>query len=72
MLGSRVRTPPVRPLTLKLERKYVRYTLRLAFLSPRVIRAIMQGQEPDGLSLASLRRLTTANWSEQEKFLGLQ
>ena len=29
--------------TLKLERKYVRYTLRLAFLSPRVIRAIMQG-----------------------------
>ena len=57
--------------TLKLERKYVRYTLRLAFLSPRVIRAIMQGQEPDGLSLASLRRLTTANWSEQERVLGL-
>lgn len=57
--------------TLKLERKYVRYTLRLAFLSTRVIRAIMQGQEPDGLSLAALRRLTTANWSEQEKFLGL-
>ena len=73
--------------TLKLERKFVRYTLRLAFLSPRVIRAIMQGQEPDGLSLAALRTtlaaasqwafaqsifLTTANWSEQEKFLGLQ
>ena len=35
-----------------------------------VILAIMQ--EPDGLSLAALRRLTTANWSEQEKFLGLQ
>lgn len=34
-----------------------------------VILAIMQ--EPDGLSLAALRRLTTANWSEQEKFLGL-
>ena len=49
-------------------------------------RAIMQGQEPDGLSLAALRTtlaaasqwafaqsifLTTANWSEQEKFLGL-
>ena len=48
--------------------------------------AIMQGQEPDGLSLAALRTtlaaasqwafaqsifLTTANWSEQEKFLGL-
>ena len=72
--------------TLKLERKYVRYTLRLAFLSPRVIRAIMQGQEPDGRSLAALRTtlaaasqwafaqsifLTTANWSAQEKFLGL-
>ena len=49
-------------------------------------RAIMQGQEPDGLSLTALRTtlaaasqwafaqsifLTTANWSEQEKFLGL-
>ena len=48
--------------------------------------AIMQGQEPDGLSLAALRTtlaaasqwafaqsifLTTANWSEQERFLGL-
>ena len=47
----------------------------------------MQGQEPDGRSLAALRTtlsaasqwafaqsifLTTANWSEQEKFLGLQ
>ena len=72
---------------LKLERNYVRYTLRRAFLSPRVIRAIMQGQEPDGLSLAALRTtlaaasqwafaqsifLTTANRSEQEKFLGLK
>ena len=46
--------------TLKLERKYVRYTLRLAFLSPRVIRAIMQGQEPDGLSLAALRTTLAA------------
>ena len=34
-------------------------------------RAIMQGQEPDELSLAALRRLTTANWSEQERVLGL-
>lgn len=64
----------------------MRYTLRLAFLSPRVIRAIMQGQEPDGLSLAALRTtlaaasqwafaqsifLTTANWSEQERVLGI-
>ena len=46
----------------------------------------MQGQDPDGLSLAALRTtlaaasqwafaqsivLTTANWSDQEKFLGL-
>ena len=51
--------------TLKLERKYVRYTLRLAFLSPRVIRAIMQGQEPDGLSLAALRTTlaATSQWA---------
>ena len=72
--------------TLKFERKYVRYTLRLAFLSPRDIHVIMQGQEPNGLSLAALRTtlaaasqrafsqsifLTRANWSEQERFLGL-
>ena len=35
-------------------------TLRLAFLSPRIIRAIMQGREPDGISLARLRTITTA------------
>lgn len=52
-------------------RSAVHSTLRFAYLSPRVIRAIMQGQEPDGLSLAALRRLTTANWSEQERVLGL-
>lgn len=56
--------------TVGLERKYVRYTLRLAFLSPRIIRAIMQGREPDGLSLARLRTVTTADWSEQERLLG--
>ncbi len=57
--------------TVGLERKYVRYTLRLAFLSPRIIRAIMQGREPDGISLARLRTLTTVDWSEQERLLGL-
>lgn len=57
--------------TVGLERKYVRYTLRLAFLSPRIIRAIMQGREPDGISLARLRTITTADWSEQELALGI-
>ena len=54
-----------------LERKYVRYTLRLAFLSPRIIRAVMAGQEPEGLSLARLRTITTPIWSEQERLLGI-
>ena len=54
-----------------LERKYVRYILRLAFLSPRIIRAVMAGREPDGLSLARLRTITTPVWSEQERLLGM-
>ena len=57
--------------TVGLERKYVRYTLRLAFLSPRIIRAIMTGHEPDGISLARLRTVTTAARSEQELALGI-
>ena len=51
-------------------RSAVHSTLRLAFLSPRVIRAIMQGQEPDGLSLAALRTTLAAasQWASPSRY----
>lgn len=39
-------------------------------ISPRIPRAIINGQEPDGLTLAKIRDLETDDWSEQERILG--
>lgn len=53
-----------------LERHYVIHTLRLATLSPRIIRAALKGDLPDGFSLEKVRKVETDNWVEQEKLLG--
>ena len=57
---------------LKMDRRFVERTLRLATLSPRIIRAILTGNEPDGLSLEKIRKVHTDNWTEQERQLGFK
>ena len=52
------------------DRHYVRYTLRLAFLSPRIIRAAMTSDLPNGFSLEKVRKVETDDWAEQERILG--
>ena len=52
------------------DRHYVRYTLRLAFLSPRIIRAAMTGDLPNGFSQEKVRKVETDDWAEQERILG--
>ena len=46
------------------------YTIRLATLSPRIIRAAMKGELPDGFSLQRVRKIETDDWEEQERLLG--
>lgn len=54
---------------LKLDQSYIARTIRLASLAPDIILAILDGQEPDGLSLWVLRRDVPLLWREQRELL---
>lgn len=54
---------------LKLDQSYVARTIRLTSLAPDLVEAILDGQEPDGLSLRSLRRDLPLAWDEQRRML---
>jgi len=48
-----------------LDRAYIRRLLNLTLLSPDLVRAILDGTEPDGLSLAQLMEGVPESWEEQ-------
>lgn len=52
---------------LKLDRSFIARTLRLAALAPDVVEAVLRGDEPDGLSLGSLRGELPLSWDEQRR-----
>ncbi|HAU36451.1 MAG TPA: hypothetical protein DCX07_01880 [Phycisphaerales bacterium] len=54
---------------LKLDHSYIARTIRLASLVPDLAEAFLDGQEPDGLSLRSLRRDLPLEWDEQRLIL---
>lgn len=54
---------------LKLDHSYIARTIRLACLAPDLVEAILDGHEPDGLSLRSLRRDLPLDWDEQRRML---
>jgi hypothetical protein len=53
-----------------LHPKVVRQALRLAFLSPEVTSAILEGGQPAGLSLAQIPKLLPLPWTEHRHLLG--
>jgi site-specific DNA recombinase len=57
----------------RLDRRSVRRQLRLAFLSPRVAEAIVEGRQPPDLTVVKLTRRIDlpALWSAQEQALGV-
>ena len=57
---------------LRLDQSYVARTIRLASLAPSIMEAILNGQEPGGMSLLGLRRDMPMLWQEQQKLLGLE
>jgi hypothetical protein len=65
------RYPTIRELAadLGLDNSYVARILRLSLLAPDIVEAIVQGNEPDGLSLAKLVSLPGL-WLEQRQHLG--
>jgi hypothetical protein len=57
---------------LKLDQSYIARTIRLASLAPDIIEAILDGQEPDGLSLWGLRRDVPLLWQDQRELMGME
>ena len=55
---------------LGLDRSYVSRILRLATLAPGIVTAILDGDEPSGLSLDRLAKNTPMLWDEQRRALG--
>ena len=57
---------------LKVDRAYVSRILGLTLLAPDIVRAIMNGQEPSGLSLARLTKPFPVLWEEQRRKFGVK
>jgi hypothetical protein len=55
---------------LGMDNAYVARLLRLTLVAPDIIEAILEGTEPDGLSLEKLFRLP-ADWERQRDALGM-
>lgn len=51
----------------KVSEQYVRRILELSFLSPQIVRAILNGTQPADCTLKHLLSIHTPNWQEQEK-----
>jgi hypothetical protein len=56
---------------LGLSNSYLGKMLRLAYLSPRIVEAIMLGELPS-ISVTKLQELDTPIWEEQERMLGMR
>lgn len=55
---------------LNMDRPYVVKILRLANLSPRIFRAVIRKDLPDGFSKEKLWKVKSDLWEEQERELG--
>jgi len=53
----------------RLHPKVIRQALRLAFLSPDITSAILEGRQPAGLSLARIPKLLPLPWTDHRRLL---
>jgi hypothetical protein len=54
----------------KINKSYLQRMMRLMLLSPRIIDAILNGQQPEGFALTDIERSFSPIWAEQEKQFG--
>ena len=52
---------------LKLDRSFIARTMRLTAMAPDIVEAVLRGDEPEGLSLKSMRREVPLSWYEQRE-----
>lgn len=56
---------------LDVDGSYAARILKLTTLAPNIIQAILNGEEPDGLSLAKLTQTFPEDWEEQRRVFKL-
>lgn len=56
---------------LNLDWSYVHRLLRLTLLAPDIVEAIINGREPEGLTLSKLRGSLPLAWVEQRGWVGM-
>lgn len=54
----------------KVDESYVRKLLNLCFISPVIIRAILEGAETSETSVTALKEMKHTIWQSQEEYLG--
>ena len=54
----------------KLDPRYINSILRVAFLAPEIVEAIIDGRQPPDLTLGSLKGVLPMSWREQKKLIG--
>lgn len=58
--------------SLEVDGSYVTRILKLTTLAPDIVETIINGEEPDGLSLAKLIRSFPEEWMEQKIMFGFE
>lgn len=56
--------------SLSVDGSYIARILKLTTLAPDIIQAILNGEDPDGLSLAKLTQTFPEDWVEQRRLFG--
>ncbi len=54
----------------KVTQRYIAHLIKLAFLAPDIMKAIIKGDIPSTLSLDRLKKGIPIDWNEQRKILG--
>jgi hypothetical protein len=57
-------------MNLDVDNSYVARILKLSTLAPDIVEAILNGEEPTGLSLAKLTKTFPTDWNEQRAMFG--
>ena len=57
---------------VKMEVSYVRRIMKLANLAPDIVQAILDGNEPGGLTMNALRKGVSLLWEDQRERFGFQ
>ena len=61
---------PLLPGAKERPERHIRLLLLLAFLSPRIVSALLDGTAPANLTITTLARALPWSWAEQERHLG--